>query len=224
MYRITTPSGEFIMTDKINYIRVHKSGTYLLTDVNHAEGVAHHGTPYLFKDGAHVAEIDGGELTQETAGLLNAMLTGEGQGMTNRIQAAMELRKALQMFLSTLDPETQGEDMLEVASVFPAYEVGKAYKTKQVFSYGTNGVGDPQLYQVLQDHTSAAEWTPDTAVSLYKAIGVTSGGYSEWVQPLGASDAYNTGDIVSYNGKLYKSIIDANVWAPDAYPAGWEAI
>ena len=102
--------------------------------------------------------------------------------------------------------------------------MGKAYKAKQVFSYGTNSAGDPQLYQVLQDHTSAAEWTPDTAVSLYKAIGVVSGGYPEWVQPLGASDAYNTGDIVSYNGKLYKSTIDGNVWAPDAYPAGWEAM
>lgn len=78
MYRITTPSGKCILTDKVNYIRVHKSGTYLLTDVNNAEGVAHHGTPYLFKDGAHVAETDSGELMQETAGLLNAMLTGEG--------------------------------------------------------------------------------------------------------------------------------------------------
>ena len=78
MHRITTPSGNCILTDKVNYIRVHKSGTYLLTDVNHAEGVAHHGTPYLFKDGAHVAETDSGELMQETAGLLNAMLTGEG--------------------------------------------------------------------------------------------------------------------------------------------------
>lgn len=139
----------------------------------------------------------------------------------NKVQAALELRKALQMFLATLDVETQSEDMLAVASVFPAYEVGKAYKAKQVFSYGTNSVGDPQLYQVLQDYTSAAEWTPDTASSLYKAIGVNSAGYPEWVQPLGASDAYNTGDIVSYNGNLYQSTIDANVWAPDAYPAGW---
>ena len=78
MYRITTPSGEFIMTEKVNYIRVHKSGTYLLTDVNHAEGVAHHGTPYLFKEGAHVCEVDGGELTTETQSLLDVLLTGEG--------------------------------------------------------------------------------------------------------------------------------------------------
>lgn len=139
----------------------------------------------------------------------------------NKVQAAQELRKALQIFLSTLDVDTDTDNILSVASVFPTYEVGKTYKTKDVFSYGENSVGDPQLYQVLQDHTSSAEWKPDTATSLYKAIGVTSGGYPEWVQPLGASDAYNTGDIVSYNGTLYKSIIDGNVWAPDAYPAGW---
>lgn len=142
----------------------------------------------------------------------------------NRVQAALELRKALQFFLATLDVETQAEAMMEVASVFPAYEVGKAYKTKDVFSYGTNGVGDAQLYQVLQDHTSAEEWKPDTATSLYKAIGVTEDGYPEWVQPLGASDAYNTGDIVSYNGVVYESLIDGNVWAPDAYPAGWAVV
>ena len=66
MYRITTPSGESILTEKVNYIRVHKNGVYLLTDVNHAEGVAHHGTPYLFKDGAQVYEVDDYEVvTQE---------------------------------------------------------------------------------------------------------------------------------------------------------------
>lgn len=140
----------------------------------------------------------------------------------NITQAALEMRKALQFFVGTLDAETQLDMMLEIPSVYPAYEVGKAYKTKDVFSYGENSVGDLQLWQVLQDHTSAAEWTPDTATSLYKAIGVTKDGYPEWVQPLGASDAYHTGDIVSYNGTLYRSVIDNNVWSPEAYPAGWE--
>lgn len=140
------------------------------------------------------------------------------------IKDALEIRKALQIFLATLDVETDSDVMLSVASVFPSYQVGATYKTKSVFSYGVNSVGDPQLYQVLQDHTSSAEWPPDTSTSLYKAIGVTSDGYPEWVQPLGSSDAYNTGDIVSYNGKLYQSTIDANVWAPDVYPTGWTEI
>lgn len=46
--------------------------------------------------------------------------------------------------------------------------------------------------------------------------------YPNFVQPTGAHDAYQTGDIVNYNGVLYKSKIDNNVWAPDVYPAGWE--
>ena len=78
MYRIITPTGETFLTEKVNYIRVHKNGVYLLTDVNHAEGVAYHGTPYLFSDGAQVREVDAGELTTETQSLLDVLLTGEG--------------------------------------------------------------------------------------------------------------------------------------------------
>lgn len=139
--------------------------------------------------------------------------------MSNRVQAALELRKALQIFLATLDADTDVEKIMSVATVFPAYKVGQVYKAKDIFSYGENAVGDPQLYQVLQDHTASEEWTPDTAVSLYKKVGVTEDGYPEWVQPLGASDAYNTGDIVSHNGVLYESAADGNVWEPGVY--GW---
>lgn len=142
----------------------------------------------------------------------------------NKIQQALELRKALQLFLSTLDADTQAEEMMEVASVFPKFIVGKNYKVKEVFSYGENEIGDPQLYQVLQAHTSSAEWTPDITTSLYKKIGISENGYPEWVQPLGASDAYNTGDKVSYNGSIYRSTMDGNVYSPETYPAGWELV
>lgn len=144
--------------------------------------------------------------------------------MMNKKQFALELRKALQMFLATLDADTQSESILEVPSVFPKWEIGRNYKAKEVFGFGENAVGDTQLYAVLQDHTSSAEWTPDTAPSLYKAIGVTEDGIPEWVQPLGSSDAYNTGDIVMYDGTKYKCIIDINVWSPSEYPNGWEVV
>lgn len=45
-----------------------------------------------------------------------------------------------------------------------------------------------------------------------------------WLQPLGAHDAYNTGDRVTFEGKVYESTIDGNVWSPAAYPAGWTEI
>ena len=145
--------------------------------------------------------------------------------MTNKLQAALELRRALQILATrTFSSDTDVAAMMEVASIYPEYKVGTAYKTGDVFKYGENGVGDPQLYQVLQDHTSAAQWTPDTAVSLYKKVGVSEDGTPEWTQPLGATDAYNTGDIVMYNGQKYQSLINANVWSPDAYPAGWQLL
>lgn len=137
----------------------------------------------------------------------------------------MELRKAVQMFVSTMDVDTQQDDILAVATVFPKYQIGKKYKVKDVFSYGTNGVGDPQLYQVLQEHTSAEQWAPDATASLYKAIGVTEDGYPEFVQPLCATDAYEYGDIMSFKGRLYRSVFEgANVWSPEANPSAWEGV
>ena len=88
----------------------------------------------------------------------------------------------------------------------------------------TNAVGDPQLYKVVQAHTSQEDWTPAASSSLFSPIGLDDSGYPVWSQPTGAHDAYNTGDIVDYNGTLYKSLIDGNVYSPDAYPAGWEEV
>lgn len=135
--------------------------------------------------------------------------------------SALEFRKAVQLFTASIVDEGT---MMSIASVYPEYQVGKAYKTKDIFRYGTNSVGDPQLYQVLQDHTSAAEWTPDSATSLYKKVGVSDDGTPLWVQPLGATDAYGIGDRVIFNGKKYESVINANVWSPEAYAAGWKLV
>lgn len=212
MYKIHTPNGETSLTEKPNFIRVHSNNCFILTDRARAEGFAYHGIPYLFADGAMCYEVDGGDSADAVETLLD---------QNNLKPAALEFRQAVQYFIRSLTDEAE---IMEIASVFPKYVVGKAYKTKDVFSYGINSVGDAQLYQVLQDHTSAEEWTPNDTVSLYKPIGVTEEGYPEWVQPLGASDAYNTGDIVSYNGKLYKSVIDGNAWSPEAYPAGWKEV
>ncbi|ERS41816.1 MULTISPECIES: hypothetical protein [unclassified Corynebacterium] len=43
-------------------------------------------------------------------------------------------------------------------------------------------------------------------------------------QPTGAHDAYAKGAKVTYNGAVYESLIDANAYSPDAYPAGWKKL
>lgn len=134
------------------------------------------------------------------------------------LQMAEQFFKALQMFAKSL----ADDKAMEVAYVYDPWQIGKSYSVGDFLTYGENGVGDPQLYKVVQAHTSQANWTPDTAVSLYVAIGINDSGYAVWSQPTGSHDAYNMGDIVDYNGTLYKSLINGNVYSPEAYPAGWE--
>ena len=141
--------------------------------------------------------------------------------MIDRLQAAEQLRRALQLFAATL-PESKA---LEIATVYPSWTDQTYYKMGEIISHGTNNVGDPQLYKVVQDHMSQDIYPPGNGTeSLYTAIGLDDDGYPIWAQPSGVHDAYNTGDVVNYNGTLYKSLLDGNVWAPDVYPAGWEEV
>ncbi|MEG1191885.1 MAG: hypothetical protein RSG50_01530 [Clostridia bacterium] len=137
--------------------------------------------------------------------------------MSNEIRRAEAIRRALEMFVETL---TDDDDRLEIADIYPEYRVRVAYKPGQVIRWGEDDSGDARLYSVLQAHTSAAEWPPDTAVSLYKRIGITLGGVLIWVQPLGATDAYQIGDVVMHGGKQWESTTAGNVWEPGVY--GWK--
>lgn len=124
------------------------------------------------------------------------------------------LRASVETILPTLDDETA----LTVPELFPVWKIGVNYEVDDRINY--NG----SLYRVITAHTSSEEWTPDTAASLFDAITMTESGYEVWTQPTGAHDAYNTGDIVSYNDLIYKSLIDGNIYSPDAYPDGWELV
>ena len=105
------------------------------------------------------------------------------------------------------------EEIIELAPLFPAYEIGKIYKVGDIFTYNRS------LFEVVQEHTSQEEWKPDVEASLYKNH-TPKGEIEEWRQPLGSHDAYMTGDRVLFNGEVYISKIDNNVWSPDVY--GWE--
>lgn len=65
-------------------------------------------------------------------------------------------------------------------------------------------------------------WAP--GVSGWRRVSTVANEVFPWVQPTGAHDAYQIGDRVAFNGSTYESLIDANVWSPAAYPAGWKLI
>ena len=133
------------------------------------------------------------------------------------IEQAEAIREAIDFASATLNDE----QALICVRLYRPWEVGKNYALNEFLTYGMNKVGDPQLYKVAQAHTAQSDWTPDATPALYVAVGLDDEGYPVWAQPTGAHDAYNKGDIVNYNGVLYESLIDGNVYSPDAYPAGW---
>ena len=67
----------------------------------------------------------------------------------NRLQAAEQFRKALQMYAQTLTDE----QAMEISMVYPAYEVGRAYTADELLTYGINDIGDTKLYRVVQAKT-----------------------------------------------------------------------
>ena len=136
----------------------------------------------------------------------------------NRGIIADQIEKALEFFIQTLSEEKA----LEVCNVFNEWQPNVTYQADAYVAYGLNEVGDKQLYKVILTHTSQEQFTPDTTNTLYTPIGLNESGYPIWSRPSGSHDAYNIGDIVDYNGTLYKSLIDGNIYSPDEYPQGWE--
>lgn len=155
-----------------------------------------------------------GAATEGVAYIIDSLLGG------GRSQYAGQFRRAVQLFADSLAEDAA----MEIATVYDEWEVGKTYAEGKYLRHGLNGVGDPQLYCVKQTHTSQADWPPDTTAALYTAVGLDDNGYPVWSQPTGAHDAYNTGDVVNFEGVLKRSKIDGNVWSPEVCPDYWEDV
>ena len=138
--------------------------------------------------------------------------------MTDKTLIAQQMNRFMQMSVQAAN--LTDEKAMEVADLYPEWVAKKAYVADEIVKYGVNSNGETQLYKVIQAHTSQTDWTPDTAASLYKKIGFTEDGVSIWTQPLGSTDAYMKGDIVSFENQLWVSTVDNNVWQPGIY--GWE--
>lgn len=129
-----------------------------------------------------------------------------------RLEAAKQLRKALQMFVETLEDEKA----IEVVAVFPTWYIDRSYNLGDRIQY------QDELYKCLVTHTSQENWAPNIAPSLWaKVLPGQNGEIGEWTQP-DSTNPYMTGDKVLFGGEKWISTVDNNIWAPDVY--GWQRI
>lgn len=136
--------------------------------------------------------------------------------MSSIIDRARELRKQIE----AIAPAMEDEKALQFTELFPAWDGGSSsYAVGDRVRYGGT------LYKVLQAHTSQAAWSPAAAPSLWAEIlpGQDNTEIGDWQQPT-ATNPYKRGDRVRFNGIIYESLIDGNVWSPEAYPQSWQEV
>ena len=125
-----------------------------------------------------------------------------------------ELVKFMKSARLTADDQTA----LAGKELYPLWNETEVYKAGDRVRY------DEILYKCLQNHTAQASWTPTDAPSLWaKVLIPTPAEIPEWEQPE-STNPYMKGDKVAYKGKTYVSLIDNNVWSPEAYPQGWKEV
>lgn len=127
----------------------------------------------------------------------------------------------------TLAKDLSQDQKEEILARYEDYKTDKTYQEGDKFTY------KGKIYEVIQAHTSQITWIPSSTPSLYKEFldvkiqdekGNESQVVAEFKQPTGAHDAYNKGDKVSFEGKIYESKIDANTFSPSSFPDGWMEI
>ena len=153
-------------------------------------------------------EVNSTRANLQTMAINAMMMTLAGNDLT-------DAKREYQTSLMSIDDDVA----LKIPDVFPSWSGDSVeYKKDTKLTYNGN------LYKVLQDHTSQESWTPDAAPSLFAKVLVSDDGTpQEWQQP-DSINAYMTGDRVTFEGHVYESLIDNNVWKPTDYPQGWKLI
>ena len=86
----------------------------------------------------------------------------------------------------------------------------------------------PEGWEVVYGGKTWASTTPanvwEPGVSGWREVVEEGTAPAEWVRPTGAHDAYQTGDLVTFEGAVYESTIDGNTWSPTEYPQGWKKV
>ena len=131
-----------------------------------------------------------------------------------------ERARALRPYIVKASASLPDEDALEAVELFPAWTAGTAYEQGQRIRWGE------KLYRCEQAHTAQPGWEPDKTPALWTEV-AKPGEIPVWRQPTGAQDAYMTGDKVHYpdaEGPVYLSLMDYNIYSPEAYPQGWRQL
>ena len=131
----------------------------------------------------------------------------------------IELARKLRPYIEKAAVSLTDEDALEAVELFPNWSGNSTtYEKDARVKY------DNILYKCLMGHISQDGWTPTAAPSLWAKVLIPDENViPEWEQP-DSTNPYMMGDKVSFEGHVYESTMDNNIWSPSAFPGGWKLI
>lgn len=127
---------------------------------------------------------------------------------------ALRLRAIVEQAAASLDDQTASEG----AVLFPRLKGDGS-----LVSAGTRINWGGVIKRAAVDLWDTDANTPDAAPTLWEDITYRQG-YRIIPATITAGAAFDQGECGWWGDVLYKSLIASNVWTPDAYPAGWEAV
>lgn len=130
------------------------------------------------------------------------------------IELARKLRPIIEQAAQSLDDKVASEG----AELFPALK-----QDGSLVKAGTRINWHGMLKMAAVDLWDTVENNPDNAPTLWQDIA-----YRQGIRIIPANitttEQFAKGERGWWVDTLYESLIDANVWTPDAYPAGWALV
>jgi hypothetical protein len=147
-------------------------------------------------------------------------LTGETlpEGSTSTpdvLRAAADSRDVSAIAFVALAQSAQLDDVTvaEHAALFPEWDEHWTGKAGTILRDGG------ELYRSIHDVGAGQNTKPGGTPAMWTRIGNPAEEWPEWIQPIGAHDAYPEGAKVSRGGKHWVSGAGGNIWEPGVY--GW---
>lgn len=130
----------------------------------------------------------------------------------NIIERAFQLRPIIEQAIAYVDDKVASEGV----ELSPSYkEDGSLVKSGTRINW--NGV----LKRAAVDLWATAENNPDNAPSLWEDI-MYKDGIRIIPEIITVGTAFAKGELGWWKDVVYESLMDANVYTPEAYPAGWK--
>ena len=127
---------------------------------------------------------------------------------------AMRLRAAMETGSASLDDKTASG----AAQMFPGMKLDGS-----LIAAGTRINWHGVVKRAAVDLWDTAENTPDAAPALWEDL-LYRDGIRIIPAVITAGTAFSKGEQGWWNDVLYVSLIDSNVWTPEANPDGWEVV